>query len=437
MANIVAQDGCEKTFSRWNIEKTRLLSDGCDKGSSLEISLTLSLTSSRMMPEAQELLSLLSILPDGLSQAELVQSKLPIPNVLACKSTLIKTSLAYLDNGKRLRVLTPIREYIGGVYPPSPALKSPLRQYYHEILGLWHTLLEIPHDRGIAARLIENFNNLQAVLSDALSGGCADFRQTLNSVLTLDQIAAYLNRRGQPLMGSFDPYLPQWGADPVYGRYLMWQVGSVRPGQNPQVETDIARGHIYFEHATPQIKGKWYIALGRYYSGQPTGNGLFWFQQALSAASACETPPLFMATALSRSAEWMDENGQHAAAMIYAQDARKHAQSLGSLFKEAHALKAEAGCCRSLGDLENAIRLLTMAEEPLVACGLYGSLTHSLVENHRAEVFLLKTEYIEARRLNARTVETAEGSNCGDGEGHCRAHRYSDGRGCRLNPHGA
>ncbi|KAJ7655475.1 P-loop containing nucleoside triphosphate hydrolase protein, partial [Mycena rosella] len=130
IASVVSHEGCEKTLSRWHAEKTRLLSDGYDKGSSLEISLMVSLTSSRMTPEAQELLNLLSILPDGLSQAEVLHSKLPISNVLAAKSTLIQTSLAYVDLGKTLSVLPPIREYVRGVYPPSPALKAALRQHY-------------------------------------------------------------------------------------------------------------------------------------------------------------------------------------------------------------------------------------------------------------------------------------------------------------------
>ncbi|KAJ7474126.1 hypothetical protein FB451DRAFT_1247955 [Mycena latifolia] len=138
-----------------------------------------------------------------------------------------------------------------------------------------------------------------------------------------------------------------------------------------------------------------------------------WFRRAVSAASACKTPPLFLATALSDMAEVMNDNGEHAVGRVCAQEARKHAENLGSLFRESQALKVEAGCCRSLGHLEHAKDLLTKAQELLLACGVYGSLAHSQVENHLAEVFLLKTEYAEARRLNASSAETAEGRNFG------------------------
>ena len=79
IANVVAYEGCPATLARWEKEKTLLISDGYDKRSSLDISIMLSLLSSRMTSDAQDLLSILSLLPDGLSDADLVQSKLPIP----------------------------------------------------------------------------------------------------------------------------------------------------------------------------------------------------------------------------------------------------------------------------------------------------------------------------------------------------------------------
>ncbi|KAF8196274.1 hypothetical protein K438DRAFT_1760443 [Mycena galopus ATCC 62051] len=74
-------------------------------------SINLSLSSPRITPGSKELLSLLSILPNGLSEAELVQSHLGIPKILSCKAALQATSLTYRDNNQRLMVLMPIREY--------------------------------------------------------------------------------------------------------------------------------------------------------------------------------------------------------------------------------------------------------------------------------------------------------------------------------------
>ncbi|KAJ7457746.1 hypothetical protein FB451DRAFT_1047031, partial [Mycena latifolia] len=100
--------------------RTSLLSEGYDRCSNLELSISLSLESPRMLalPQAQELLSLLSILPDGLSDTELLQSKFPIDSILACKSMLLRTSLAYVDDQTRLKSLVPIRDYMQRTHPP-------------------------------------------------------------------------------------------------------------------------------------------------------------------------------------------------------------------------------------------------------------------------------------------------------------------------------
>ncbi|KAJ7656614.1 hypothetical protein B0H17DRAFT_1337963 [Mycena rosella] len=400
MASVVSHDGCEKTLSRWNTEKTRVLSDGYDKGSSLEISLTVSLTSSRMTPEAHELLSLLSILPDGLSQGEILHSKLPIRNVLGCKSTLIQTSLAYVDVGKRLRVLPPVREYVRAVYPPSPPLKAALRKHYHEILRAWDIQRSNTH-------ILENFRNLQVLLADALSAGCGDFRQTLVSALRFDQFALGMNPASQRLLETFDPYLAEWGADSVYGKYLGNRVVSAT-AKDPDVHDYIIRGNSYFERASPGRKVEWYKVLGIYYAKQDqTATAIHWYRQVISAESASETPPAVLAESMCCLAQILNTIGKHYAGRIWALRASKHIENLGSLAIESQALTMEAICCRSLGDLPHATRCLNHANELLVACGLQQSWAYTNVEAQRAELFLLKTEYAEARRLNGRIVEHA------------------------------
>ncbi|KAJ7822166.1 P-loop containing nucleoside triphosphate hydrolase protein, partial [Mycena olivaceomarginata] len=111
LASLARSEGCSSLLSRWKQEKTSLISEGHDQRSNLETSISLSLMSPRVqsVPGSQELLSLLSMLPDGLSDVELQQSNLPMKNILACKAALIRTALAYIDDNKQLKVLMPIR----------------------------------------------------------------------------------------------------------------------------------------------------------------------------------------------------------------------------------------------------------------------------------------------------------------------------------------
>ncbi|KAJ7789620.1 hypothetical protein B0H14DRAFT_3115730 [Mycena olivaceomarginata] len=128
-----------ETLGRWRLERTALLSAGYDKRSNLEISIMLSLSSPRMLscPHAADLLSLMSLLPDGIYDIDLEQSKTPIPEIWECKSVLIRTSLAYVDHAGRFKVLAPIRDYIRSAWPPSPPLVQPLQEHLHNLLRLW------------------------------------------------------------------------------------------------------------------------------------------------------------------------------------------------------------------------------------------------------------------------------------------------------------
>ncbi|KAJ6482784.1 P-loop containing nucleoside triphosphate hydrolase protein, partial [Mycena sanguinolenta] len=111
LAHLVDYEGLKSVLAQWETDKTSMLSVGYDRKSNFDTSISLSLLSPRITSDSKELLSLLSILPNGLSDAELVQSELPIPNILSCKATLLATSLAYQSSNKRLLVLMPVRAY--------------------------------------------------------------------------------------------------------------------------------------------------------------------------------------------------------------------------------------------------------------------------------------------------------------------------------------
>ncbi|KAJ7714269.1 P-loop containing nucleoside triphosphate hydrolase protein, partial [Mycena metata] len=132
LAHLVDTEGCFRILSRWEVERTSLLSEGYDKRTNLELSISISLSSSRItsIPHCQDLLSLLSILPDGLSDVELKQSKFPIQDILGCKVALLRTALAYSDQDKRLKVLMPIREYMQKLLPPTDHMIRPLLKYF-------------------------------------------------------------------------------------------------------------------------------------------------------------------------------------------------------------------------------------------------------------------------------------------------------------------
>ncbi|KAJ6600466.1 P-loop containing nucleoside triphosphate hydrolase protein, partial [Mycena vulgaris] len=153
IAHLVDYEGLSSVLDRWETERTSLLSHGHDKGSNLDLSISLSLESPRLasLPYSRDLLSLLSLLPDGLSDVELLQSKLPIHNILACKAALLRTSLVYIDDQRRLKALVPIRESVRKIHPPMSHLVQPILKHFNKLLEIYDTYVGTVSAPGIVA----------------------------------------------------------------------------------------------------------------------------------------------------------------------------------------------------------------------------------------------------------------------------------------------
>ncbi|KAJ7479129.1 P-loop containing nucleoside triphosphate hydrolase protein, partial [Mycena latifolia] len=201
MANIASFEGYSGTLSRWRLENTSLLSEGHKKHSNLEKSIMLSLSSPRMTssPHAKDLLSLLALLPDGITEKEIIASQVPIPQISHCRSTLTRTSLAYIDTGGRLKALSPIREYMRTMFPPPLALCKPLRAHFERLLSVWETHQELPSGNlapGIAASL----GNIHELMLQGLAEDRAAWVGIGHSILTLSSFYRTMLKSDSPLM---------------------------------------------------------------------------------------------------------------------------------------------------------------------------------------------------------------------------------------------
>ncbi|KAJ7779651.1 P-loop containing nucleoside triphosphate hydrolase protein, partial [Mycena metata] len=170
LAHLVDIEGCKEILSRWEKEKTSLISDGYDKRSNLQLSISISLSSPRIvsMLQSQGLLALLAMLPDGLSDVELKQTKFPITDVLGCKATLLRTALAYTDGHKRLKVLIPIREYMSKLLPPTDKMMQPMFKHFHALLESYSATAGTRLGTGPIDRITSNYTNIQNILQSGL-----------------------------------------------------------------------------------------------------------------------------------------------------------------------------------------------------------------------------------------------------------------------------
>ncbi|KAF8168602.1 P-loop containing nucleoside triphosphate hydrolase protein [Mycena galopus ATCC 62051] len=208
IAHLADYEGFSNVLSRWKTEKTSLLSQGCRRQSSLDASLSLSLSSPQITSDSKELLSVLSILPNGLSEAELVQANLGIPNILSCKAALQATSLAYQDNNQRLVVLMPIREYIQQILPPSQSRIQPIRKHFYALLELF---MKYGGEQlnPVVNQITLNLANFHEILQWGLHPHAPAPVDTIQSALTLNKFYRLTGRGHFLLIQNFQPLLSQ------------------------------------------------------------------------------------------------------------------------------------------------------------------------------------------------------------------------------------
>ncbi|KAJ7328457.1 P-loop containing nucleoside triphosphate hydrolase protein [Mycena albidolilacea] len=260
IANLVDLEGCSNVLTRWEEDKTALISEGYDKRSNLDLSISLSLSSPRIqsVPHSQELLSLLSILPDGLSDIELVQSRIAIDNILTCKAALLRTALAYYDEHKRLKVLAPIREYMHKTQPTQAYLIQPLLKHFHELLQLY---LKYHGTQMFPATLVQNLANIQSILRNRLEQqDHSDLKDSIYCTLHLNIFSELSGRGTIPLFHQLHNVIAHSGDHRLQAHFITDLIGSWRhsPLSNPETVATEALEH--FKHFDdPDLKCRLYI----------------------------------------------------------------------------------------------------------------------------------------------------------------------------------
>ncbi|KAJ7138245.1 hypothetical protein C8R44DRAFT_606985, partial [Mycena epipterygia] len=233
MANVASFEGGQSLLERWEGETTSLLSEGSNKRANLDKSITISLSSPRMLsnPQAQELLSLMALLPDGIAEETLTQMNLPFSGHIArSKSTLLRCSLIYIAGDGRLRTLVPIREYMREKLPPTAAAFDALRQYLYELASLFRNYTDLPN-RELVQRLSADFANVRAVTAYALSRG-TDLKATVRCMIDLLHFNASAKTAPFEFSDAVHQVIGRLGDPGLKGDYLLAQA-RVQVGRPP------------------------------------------------------------------------------------------------------------------------------------------------------------------------------------------------------------
>jgi hypothetical protein len=201
-------------------------------------------------------LSLLSFLPDGLSDVELLQSKLTIQDIWNSKTALVATSLAYIDNKKRLRALMPIREHIKQFSPPSQFLMHPLRRHFYLLLHLYRKY-EGEQLMGLVNQITLNLGNLQELLYLGMHPDDPDLTDTTECIFNLSSFYRVTERGFNPLMDNIPALFSHHSDHRLEVQFIteLLMTAESQPISNP--ETVIAKGISCCEKLDdPRLEGE-------------------------------------------------------------------------------------------------------------------------------------------------------------------------------------
>ncbi|KAJ7935862.1 hypothetical protein B0H13DRAFT_2462800 [Mycena leptocephala] len=405
LAHLVDTEGCTPVLLRWEEEKTSMLSEGFDKRSNLDLSISLSLSSPRFnsVPHSQELLSLLSILPDGVSDAELVQSKLPIDNIFGCKVALIRTSLAYTDEHKRMKVLAPIREYMQKSQPPGDHLLKPLLKHFQELLELYVENHGTCSGSTMVVRISSNFANIQNVLQNGLQLDHPYLKDSIYCICHLNFFSWYVGRSGTTaLIGQLhDHHLEAFVIAEVFTAQKHHLISDP--------ETLISQYLKRIEQVNDtNLKCRFYLSIVKYYEAfkQDLFTAIKFCQTAISLAMSTGNTKQH-AHGLLTLARLNGLLGNNSAALQYTCEAQRVASISANLYEEAMALALRAISLYMFGDYKKSMSSNNRARHLLDLCGLSGGGLDCVLMNNQAEVHRLKSEYLEARDIHSRLLHEA------------------------------
>ncbi|KAJ7796559.1 hypothetical protein B0H14DRAFT_3157958, partial [Mycena olivaceomarginata] len=296
------------------------------------------------MPLAVDLIAHLSDYEGAFQYGELVQYKLPIHNILSCKTALLATSLAYQDGNRRLRSLMPMQEHVQKFLPPSLALVQCLCKQFYALLELY-----------------QKYNG--------------------------EQLGLLTGRGYTGLLDSILPILP--GLDDHQLKI--------------QFTTEVLKSSAYY----PSLdKGQLITQAPNMI--EHINNSLLECRctsSALDLSRSCQDTNE-QCNVLPSIALLKYRTGDYCAAQAHITEALQLSKLVPNLYLEAGALYIGALCSTSMGNFLQAIESIHRGRIILGICGLAGGDLDHKMANQQAEIHFLKSEYAQARSIHSQIVAT-------------------------------
>jgi len=165
-----AEPDLQGLSGRWGTERTRLLSESpevSDEFQKMAASFEVSIGAPRMDDRARRLLSLLGVLPDGISQEEVAEV---FPNLGKAACATLRRAALVFRNEARLRLHGLLREYVRRKYPPNAGDWRRAVEYYARLAVEDEAQFGTKAADQAVSRFAANLGNIESVVHEALHG---------------------------------------------------------------------------------------------------------------------------------------------------------------------------------------------------------------------------------------------------------------------------
>lgn len=191
-------DSLEPVWSRWKTKRTAMLKDGEEPDRLRNIAVSYELSIGVLSAAARRMLSVLAMLPDGVAGRDLERV---FTNPDDATDELRRRALVF-DEGQRLRMRAPLREYVATEHPPDPADERRGVDHYLALASSEGRKIGSVGGAEAVARLAPEVANVESMLAksvsasdDALAGGIYGWAELmrftgLGSTGPIQQIAA-------------------------------------------------------------------------------------------------------------------------------------------------------------------------------------------------------------------------------------------------------
>ncbi|KAJ7304751.1 hypothetical protein DFH08DRAFT_976543 [Mycena albidolilacea] len=403
LAHSVHSEDSSDVLTRLNAERPSILPD--DQVSNLDACITFAVSSPRITRSAKDLLSLLSAFPDGLSQVELMQSNVPIDDILGCRDILQAASLIHETGNKRLRCSGAIRNHIQKFNPPSQSLVRSLCNYFLALLDL-HQLYDGEDMVAVVSQITPNLGNLHHVLGRALDTDPEDLLTTIRVIVALNSFMRVTQRGNSSLMERVPAILSQLG-EPRLEMDSIVEVLELELPPSMDVEVFVNRGKsIVQDLSDPLLEARFYRTAARHYFRykRDIRNTLTFTEMALAAARSCGDAAE-QAVALIDLAHIKLVMGDFAGTLSLTAEIPRFTRLSGNFGDEVMTLRLAAIAWSQSGNYPRALSRVERAKTLAGMCGAASKRLTLKIMGDEGEIRFLKSEYADSHRIRTQIIQ--------------------------------